>query len=211
MGTWLAKLAGHKDDAAKVLKEPDAIAAYTLVFGLALLVLLLWIAIIIVTAIRVYKKYIRQWRNEERNIKTTLDLQVRKKIISNLRRRVSKNALQATEFEMVELATTAGPASQRLKSTKLGIKLKGGEGTNYIHGDPGIFVTNVRPGSIADGKLFPGDRIVMINDFHMGKVSLKYAREVMEALRQAEGRLKFCIKRAPLREVIYLNCVCKLL
>ena len=53
-------------------------------------------------------------------------------------------------------------ASQRLKSTKLGIKLKGGEGTNYIHGDPGIFVTNVRPGSIADGKLFPGDRIVMV-------------------------------------------------
>ena len=69
MGTWLAKLAGHKDDAAKVLKEPDSIAAYTLVFGLALLVLLLWIAIIVVTAIRVYKKYFRQWRNEERNIK----------------------------------------------------------------------------------------------------------------------------------------------
>lgn len=69
MGTWLAKLAGHKDDAAKVLKEPDSIAAYTLVFGLALLVLLLWIAIIVVTAIRVYKKYFRRWRNEERNIK----------------------------------------------------------------------------------------------------------------------------------------------
>ena len=38
----------------------------------------------------------------------------------------------------------------------------GGEGTNYIPGDPGIFVANVRPGSVADGKLFIGDRIVAV-------------------------------------------------
>lgn len=65
MGTWFAKLAGHKDDAEKVLKDPHSIAAYTLLFGLALLILLLWFAIVIVTAIRVYKKY-RQLDKEEK-------------------------------------------------------------------------------------------------------------------------------------------------
>ena len=50
----------------------------------------------------------------------------------------------------------------RLKSTKLGIKLVGGKGHNFIHGDPGIFVSRVRPGSLADGRLYPGDRIVAV-------------------------------------------------
>ena len=50
----------------------------------------------------------------------------------------------------------------RLKSTKLGIKLEGGKGHNFIHGDPGIFVSRVRPGSLADGRLYPGDRIVAV-------------------------------------------------
>lgn len=63
MGTWIAKLAGHKDDAEKVLKDPNFIAAYILVFGLAFLVLLLFAAIFVVTAIRVYKKYRKQDKN----------------------------------------------------------------------------------------------------------------------------------------------------
>ena len=50
----------------------------------------------------------------------------------------------------------------RLKSTKLGIKLVGGTGQNFIHGDPGIFVSRVRPGSLADGRLYPGDRMVAV-------------------------------------------------
>jgi len=50
----------------------------------------------------------------------------------------------------------------RLKSTKLGIKLVGGTGQNFIHGDPGIFVSRVRPGSLADGRLYKGDRIVAV-------------------------------------------------
>ena len=60
MGSWLAKLAGQEDNAAKILKNPHSIAAYTLVFGLAFLVLLLWFVIIIVTAIRIFKKYSRK-------------------------------------------------------------------------------------------------------------------------------------------------------
>ena len=50
----------------------------------------------------------------------------------------------------------------RLKSTKLGIKLVGGKGQNFIHGDPGIFVSRVKAGSLADGRLYPGDRIIAV-------------------------------------------------
>ena len=35
----------------------------------------------------------------------------------------------------------------------------------------------------------------------MGMVTLKYAKEVMQAVSQAEGRLMFSILRAPVREV----------
>ena len=45
--------------------------------------------------------------------------------------------------------------------------------------------------------------IFQINDFYLGKASLKYAKEVMHALRQAEGHLKFSVKRAQIREVVY--------
>jgi len=45
--------------------------------------------------------------------------------------------------------------------------------------------------------------IFQINDFYLGKASLKYASEVMHALRQAEGHLKFSVKRAQIREVVY--------
>ncbi|XP_068757227.1 uncharacterized protein [Montipora capricornis] len=196
MGSWLAKLAGQEDNAAKILKNPHSIAAYTLVFGLAFLVLLLWFVIIIVTAIRIFKKYIRK----EAPLKTTLDLQVGKRVLNNVRRRISTHDRQAGEFQMVELNAKPGPASPRQRSTDLGIRLIGGNESSYIEGDPGICVDNVRPGSVADGKLFPGDRIVAVNDFRMDNVSLKYAKEVMLALRQAEGHLKLCIKRAPLRE-----------
>ena len=45
--------------------------------------------------------------------------------------------------------------------------------------------------------------IFQINNFYLGKASLKYAKEVMHALRQAEGHLKFSVKRAHMREVVY--------
>lgn len=198
-GTWIAKLAGHKRDAALVLHDPHSIAAYVLVFGLVFLILVLWVAIIIVTAVRIYKIYFRRSENGDRDIKTALDLQMGKKILKNLRRRVSTGDLHSGEFEMVELLTTPGPVA-RLKSTKLGIKLMGGVGTNYIPGDTGIFVANVRPGTTADGKLYIGDRIVALNNFRLTQVTLKYAKEVMQALSQAEGHLRFCVKRAPIRE-----------
>lgn len=42
---------------------------------------------------------------------------------------------------------------------------------------------------------------IQINDFHLGKVSLKYATEVTHAIRRADGHLKLAVKRAQLREV----------
>ncbi|XP_067050265.1 uncharacterized protein [Acropora muricata] len=196
MGSWLAKLAGHGDDAAKVPKDPTSIAALILVFGSAFLILLLWFVIIVVTAIRVCKKC----RRKEAPFKSTLDLQLRRRMVNSLRYHTSANDLRAAELQMVDVRTKPGPALPRHQSAKLGIELAGGDESNFLHGDAGIFVASVQAGSAADGKLFPRDRILAINDFRMEKVSLKYAKEVMEALRQAEGNLTFCIKRAPLRE-----------
>lgn len=70
MGSWIAKLAGHKKDTAESLKDPHAIAAYTLFFGCVAFVLLLWIVIAILATIRIYKKYSR--RSEDGDTKVTV-------------------------------------------------------------------------------------------------------------------------------------------
>ena len=72
MGSWIAKLAGHKEDAQASLKNPHAIASYTLFFGCIAIVLLLWIVIAILTTIRIYKKYSRRSEDEETDIKVRL-------------------------------------------------------------------------------------------------------------------------------------------
>lgn len=47
-------------------------------------------------------------------------------------------------------------------NNKLGIQLAGGPETDDNVGYPGIYVANVKPGSIAEGKLFPGDKILAV-------------------------------------------------
>lgn len=195
MGSWIAKLAGHKKDAAESLKNPHAIAAYTLFFGCIAFVLLLWIVTAILTTIRMYKKYSR--RSEDGDTKTTLDLQVRKKLVQTLRLRQS---YQQAEVETVEIITTPGSAISGESINKLGIQLADRPETDDKAGYPGIYVANIKPGGLAEGKLFPGDKILGINDFYLGKASPKYATEVIHALRQAEGHLTFSVKRAQIRE-----------
>jgi len=208
MGSWIAKLAGHKKDTAESLKDPHAIAAYTLFFGCVAFVLLLWIVIAILTTIRIYKKYSR--RSEDGDTKTTfdlqmgkkllqttLDLQVRKKLVQTLRLRQS---YQQAKLETVEIIATPGSATSGENNNKLGIQLVDEPETDDKADYPGIYVADIKPGSLAEGKLFPGDKILAINDFYLGKASLKYASEVMHALRQAEGHLKFSVKRAQIRE-----------
>lgn len=53
-------------------------------------------------------------------------------------------------------------ALPRHQSAKLGIELAGGDESNFLHGDAGIFVASVQAGSAADGKLFPRDRILAV-------------------------------------------------
>lgn len=77
MGSWIAKLAGHQKDAAESLKNPHAIASYTLFFGCIAFVLLLWIVIAILTTVRIYKKYSR--RSEDGDTKVTVyDIKIMK-------------------------------------------------------------------------------------------------------------------------------------
>lgn len=66
MGSWLAKLAGHKEDAAQSLKNPQAVASYTLFFGFIAFVLLMWITSAILTIVRIYKKYTKPQEEEEK-------------------------------------------------------------------------------------------------------------------------------------------------
>ena len=44
---------------------------------------------------------------------------------------------------------------------KLGIQLTGGPNVTR-NGEPEIFVENVKWGSVAEGKLFPGDKIIAV-------------------------------------------------
>ena len=62
---------------------------------------------------------------------------------------------------LVDMILLFIPAAHRYKSHVLGVKLRASHETDRL-GEPGIFVDKVRPGSIADGKLFPGDRIVAV-------------------------------------------------
>lgn len=127
---------------------------------------------------------------------TTIDLQVVKKDVGGIR---GSHSYQLAGIETVELFSTPEGGTSNKTTPKLGIQLMGGPNVTR-NGEPGIFVENVKLGSVAEGKLFPGDKIIAINDVFLGKVSLKYAMEAMHSMKRAEGRLTMSVKRAQLRE-----------
>ena len=47
-------------------------------------------------------------------------------------------------------------------NNKLGIQLADGPENDENAGYPGIYVANIKPGSLAEGKLFPGDMILAV-------------------------------------------------
>lgn len=49
------------------------------------------------------------------------------------------------------------------RAADLGFTLRGGTGSPVIHGDLGIFIDKVIPGSLVDKKLSPGDRILSVS------------------------------------------------
>lgn len=61
----------------------------------------------------------------------------------------------AVIFSSQHLATSG-------ENNKLGIQLAGGPETDDNIGYPGIYVANVKLGSLAEGKLFPGDKILAV-------------------------------------------------
>ncbi|KAA0191495.1 Neuronal differentiation protein [Fasciolopsis buskii] len=66
----------------------------------------------------------------------------------------------------------------------LGFSIAGGVGNETVDGDPGIFVTKLTPGGVAetDGRVSVGDRIVQVNETSLVEVTHEQA---VRALRQA--------------------------
>ena len=65
MGLWIAKLAGHENDAKVHLRKPDAVLAYILAFGSVFFVLFLLLVGIVLTAVRIYKIFVYRKQSEE--------------------------------------------------------------------------------------------------------------------------------------------------
>ena len=65
MGLWIAKLAGHEDDAKVQLRKPDSVLAYILAFGSVFIVLFILLVGIMLTAIRIYKIFVYRKQSEE--------------------------------------------------------------------------------------------------------------------------------------------------
>lgn len=65
MGLWIAKLAGHEDDAKVQLRKPDSVLAYILAFGSVFLVLFVLLVGIVLTAIRIYKIFVYRKQSDE--------------------------------------------------------------------------------------------------------------------------------------------------
>ena len=65
MGLWIAKFAGHENDAKVQLRKPDAVLAYILAFGSVFFVLFLLLVGIVLTAVRIYKIFVHRKQSEE--------------------------------------------------------------------------------------------------------------------------------------------------
>lgn len=159
MGIWFAKLTGHTVDTSRSLKNPHVVASYALFFGFIGFILLVWISAFILTIVRICKKYSNIRKHDETHRTTTIDLQVVKKVVGDVR---GCQSYQQADIESVELL---GVSSET--PAKLGIQLTGGPNVTR-NGEPEIFVENVKWGSVAEGKLFPGDKIIAVvrNSFH---------------------------------------------
>ncbi|XP_031567915.1 disks large homolog 3-like, partial [Actinia tenebrosa] len=64
-------------------------------------------------------------------------------------------------------------------SDELGFKIEGGLDSPIIPGDPGIFVQHVVPKGPAYAKLYPGDRILAVNDVNVSHVTRREAKEII--------------------------------
>ncbi|XP_031568304.1 anoctamin-7-like isoform X2 [Actinia tenebrosa] len=120
---------------------------------------------------------------------TTIDnavelLQLAKKKVTLL---VLKSALQETVKKAREGAVDSVRGKEIVVELKksasegLGFNIRGGQGTNYIRGHPGIFITSIKRGGVAhkDGTLQPGDRILEMNGVDVRNVPQDAAVQVV--------------------------------
>jgi len=90
--------------------------------------------------------------------------------------------------KIVEIST--GPKG---RLGKLGLKINGGRDRPCVPGDPGIFITAVKRGSVLDKAIGPGDKILKIDGTNVSNVPLRSAFDLIKA---ADGRVRFHIKKA---------------
>ncbi|XP_074626495.1 uncharacterized protein LOC141884581 isoform X1 [Acropora palmata] len=102
--------------------------------------------------------------------------------------RVYKDTNRGDNEVMVELST--GPKG---RLGNLGLKIKGGRDRPVVPGDPGIFITAVRRGSLLQKVIGPGDKILKIDDMNTLNVPLMFA---LDKIRSADRRVRLHIKKA---------------
>ncbi|XP_022789595.1 uncharacterized protein LOC111329227 [Stylophora pistillata] len=106
-----------------------------------------------------------------------------------------------SEYVFVEI-----PKHPDDRAADLGFTLHGGIDGPVIPGDLGIFIDKVIPGSLADNKLSPGDRILSINGLNITKVPLTSARQ---AVGKTRGVVKLYVRKAPRRQQIINQAIRK--
>ncbi|XP_068753543.1 uncharacterized protein [Montipora capricornis] len=102
--------------------------------------------------------------------------------------RVYKDANTGENEVVVELST--GPKG---RLGNLGLKIRGGRDRPVVPGDPGIFITTVRRGSLLHKVIEPGDKILNIDGMNTLNVPLRFA---LDKIRSADRRVRLHIKKA---------------
>lgn len=80
---------------------------------------------------------------------------------------------------------------------KLGLKINGGRDRPVVPGDPGIFITAVKRGSLLKRVIGPGDKILKIDGANVTNVPLRVA---FDKIKEADRRVRLHIKKADTSE-----------
>lgn len=94
--------------------------------------------------------------------------------------------------QIIEIST--GPKGQ---IGKLGLKINGGRDRPVVPGDPGIFITAVKRGSLLQKVIGPGDKILKIDGTNVINVPLRFAFDHIKA---ADRRVRLHIQKADTSE-----------
>ncbi|KAL9971400.1 hypothetical protein ACROYT_G023920 [Oculina patagonica] len=102
--------------------------------------------------------------------------------------RVFEDEETGVNEKIVEIST--GPKGQL---GKLGLKINGGRDRPCVPGDPGIFITAIKRGSVLEKVIGPGDKILKIDGANVSNVPLRFAFDKIKA---ADRRVRLHIRKA---------------